>query len=188
MRVIGGEFRSRRLKALPGRAVRPTSDRLRETLFNVLGEQVAGSTFVDAYAGSGAVGIEALSRGAARAVFIENDRKAVSVLRRNLRALGLEGRAKVLEKSVTRAIGAIEADIVFLDPPYAEAGEYETTLSLLGKSPPALVVAERLSGRRIPLPVFHLHLKLCGLNWIFSGRRPRRFLPRGRPISRPRPQ
>ena len=76
MRVIGGEFRSRRLKSIPGLATRPTSDRLRETLFDILGAQVEGAVFLDAYAGTGAVGIEALSRGAARAVFIERSKNA----------------------------------------------------------------------------------------------------------------
>ena len=93
MRVIAGEFRSRKLKSLPGMDIRPTSDRLRETLFNILQPRIEGVVFVDAYAGTGAVGIEALSRGAARAVFIEKDRRAVEIIRENLAALGLEGRA-----------------------------------------------------------------------------------------------
>ena len=142
MRVIGGEFRSRRLKTLPGRAVRPTSDRLRETLFNVLGEEVVGSVFVDACAGTGAVGIEALSRGAARAIFLENDRRAAALIRENLRSLGLDRRAQVLEKNVAAGLMRTTGDIVFLDPPYASAAEYESVLSRLGQSPPALVIAE----------------------------------------------
>jgi 16S rRNA (guanine966-N2)-methyltransferase len=83
MRVIAGEFRSRRLKALPGLATRPTPDRLREALFNVLAPDLEGSTFLDAYAGSGAVGIEALSRGAARAIFIESHRPAARLMQSN---------------------------------------------------------------------------------------------------------
>ena len=142
MRVIGGEFRSRRLKALRGRALRPTSDRLRETLFNVLGDEVAGTTFVDAYAGTGAVGIEALSRGAAHAIFIENNRQAVSVLRENLRALGVERRATVLNRPARGALAGLRAGIVFLDPPYDELAEYEGALTALGDNPPSLVVAE----------------------------------------------
>ena len=142
MRVIGGELRSRRLKTLPGQALRPTSDRLRETLFNVLGDEVVGKVFVDSYAGSGAVGIEALSRGAARAVFIENDRQAGAVIRENLRALGLENKAQVLCRTVVVALPGIAADIVFLDPPYSKAEEYDSVLTWLGESPPALVIAE----------------------------------------------
>lgn len=142
MRVIGGEFRSRRLKTVPGRAVRPTSDRLRETLFNVLGEEVVGKVFLDAYAGCGAVGIEALSRGAARAVFVESDRKAVDVIRENLRALNIEGRAEVIGRQAAGVLGTVRGDIVFLDPPYAETAEYEKALRVLGTAAPELVVAE----------------------------------------------
>ena len=145
MRIIGGEFRSRRLKTLPGRAVRPTSDRLRETLFSILGGQVAGTVFVDAYAGSGAVGIEALSRGAARAIFVETDRRAVAVIRENLRALGLERRAEVLVRPAARVLGGLAASIVFLDPPYAATGEYGAALAALSERPPALVVVEHSS-------------------------------------------
>ncbi|MBI3693893.1 MAG: 16S rRNA (guanine(966)-N(2))-methyltransferase RsmD [Acidobacteria bacterium] len=147
MRVIGGRFRSRRLKTLPGRALRPTSDRMRETLFDVLGEELKGKVFVDAYAGSGAVGIEALSRGAARVVFIESDRKAVAVIWKNLRALGLE--AQVVARPVLSALGGMAADIVFLDPPYEEKAEYERALRRLGEAPPPLVVAEH--ARRLEL-------------------------------------
>src|ERR1700733_9942186 len=85
MRVIGGEFRSRLLKSLPGLEVRPTPDRMREALFNVLAPRIGGVVFADVYAGTGAVGIEALSRGASWAVFIEQNRAAVDVIRENLR-------------------------------------------------------------------------------------------------------
>ncbi len=149
MRVIGGEFRSRRLKTLAGRGLRPTSDRLRETLFDVLAGEVEGKVFVDAYAGSGAVGIEALSRGAARAIFIESNRPAAAVLRQNLRSLGLGSRSRVVERPVASALPAITADMVFLDPPYDQAREYEAALAALGASPPALVIAEHAS--RAPL-------------------------------------
>ncbi len=87
MRVIGGEFRSRRLNSVPGLDTRPTPDRLRETLFNVLAPRIEGAVFVDAYAGTGAVGIEALSRGAARCVFLEISRRAAETIRENLFAL-----------------------------------------------------------------------------------------------------
>ena len=128
MRVIGGEFRSRRLKSIPGLATRPTPDRLRETLFDVLGPRVVGAVFVDAYAGTGAVGIEALSRGAARCVFVERRRRAVEAIQENLRALGIEGRASVVAGKVAAAFGRLEGDIVFMDPPYELEGEYATAL------------------------------------------------------------
>ncbi|MGA3044380.1 MAG: 16S rRNA (guanine(966)-N(2))-methyltransferase RsmD [Bryobacteraceae bacterium] len=128
MRVIGGEFRSRRLKAVEGRATRPTPDRLRETLFDVLAARVVGAVFVDAYAGTGAVGIEALSRGAARCVFVENGRRAVQAIRENLRALGIERRASVVAGKAAAVIGSQAADIVFMDPPYALEAEYAAAL------------------------------------------------------------
>src|SRR5579862_1486568 len=97
MRVIAGEFRSRRLNTIPGLALRPTPDRLREALFNVLAPRIEGAIFLDAYAGTGAVGIEALSRGAARAIFIEKHFSAVRVIRENLEALGIADRATVAQ-------------------------------------------------------------------------------------------
>ena len=142
MRVIGGEFRSRRLKSIPGLATRPTSDRLRETLFNILGAQVEGAVFLDAYAGTGAVGIEALSRGAARAVFIEKSKNAANVLHENLASLGVEGRALVVVAPTLSSIAARKADIVFLDPPYEREGEYAPALHLLNGDPPRLVVVQ----------------------------------------------
>src|ERR1700744_1286107 len=96
MRVIAGEFRSRRLKSIPGASTRPTPDRLRETLFDILGPRVEGAIFVDAYAGTGAVGIEALSRGAAHAYFLERSRAALDAIRKNLAALKVESRATVV--------------------------------------------------------------------------------------------
>ena len=107
MRVIGGEFRSRRLKTLPGLALRPTPDRLREALFNVLAPRIADSVFLDAYAGSGAVGIEALSRGAARAIFVEKHFSAARVIRENLRSLGIEDRATVVQGAAGPALARL---------------------------------------------------------------------------------
>jgi len=142
MRVIGGELRSRRIKSAPGLLTRPTPDRLREALFNVLAPRIAGCTFLDAYAGSGAVGIEALSRGAAHAVFIEKSRAALRVLEENLNALGLRNRARVICGSALKHLGRIQAGIVFLDPPYDLKQEYERALRLLGAAPPTLVVVQ----------------------------------------------
>jgi len=128
MRVIGGEFRSRRLKTLPGRDTRPTPDRLRETLFDILASRISGAVFLDAYAGTGAVGIEALSRGAARCVFLEQSRAAVEVIRENLHTLSIEARATVVAGKVAAALGRYPADIVFLDPPYEKETEYGAAL------------------------------------------------------------
>lgn len=131
MRVIAGEFRSRRLKTLPGLATRPTPDRLRETLFDILAPRIEGLRFLDAYAGSGAVGIEALSRGAAKAIFIESRRAAAEVIRENVASLGLESRAEIVTAKVKSALPRFAADIAFLDPPYDLAGEYESALALV---------------------------------------------------------
>jgi 16S rRNA (guanine966-N2)-methyltransferase len=142
MRVIAGEFRSRRLKSLPGNATRPTPDRLRETLFDILAPRISGAVFLDAYAGTGAVGIEALSRGARHAIFLEKDRAAVETIRENLAALKLERRATVVKGAVLLTLGRSTADIVFLDPPYSLEREYTGTLELLGETPPQLTVAQ----------------------------------------------
>lgn len=142
MRVIGGEFRSRLLKSVPGLDTRPTPDRLREALFNVLAPRIEGATFADLYAGTGAVGIEALSRGASRAIFVEQSRSAAGVIRANLVSLGLEARAQVRQGRVRTIVAQVEADMVFLDPPYAMEAEYAAVLTLLGAKPPQLVIAQ----------------------------------------------
>lgn len=145
MRVIGGEFRSRALKSLPGLATRPTPDRLREALFNVLAPQIADTIFLDAYAGTGAVGIEALSRGARRAIFVEKNRAAVEVIRQNLAALGLESRAEVYTGKTVQVLERVKADIIFLDPPYESATEYEAALAALGAKDSNQVIAQHAS-------------------------------------------
>ncbi len=142
MRVIGGEFRRRVLKSVPGLDTRPTPDRLRESLFNVLAPRIEGTTFLDLYAGTGAVGIEALSRGAARVIFIEKNRAALQAIRENLRTLGIAARADVRQGSPAQLVGLFDADIVFLDPPYALESEYKATLGALGDKPAPLVIAQ----------------------------------------------
>ena len=142
MRVIGGEFRSRRLRSIPGDATRPTPDRLRETLFDILAFRIQGATFLDAYAGTGAVGIEALSRGAAHAFFVEKNRAAVEAIHENLASLKLEPRATVVKGAVLAALARHPAEIVFLDPPYDLEREYAAVLALLAEAPPALTVAQ----------------------------------------------
>jgi 16S rRNA (guanine966-N2)-methyltransferase len=132
LRVIAGEFRSRLLKSVSGLETRPTPDRLREALFNVLTPVIEGAVFADAYAGTGAVGIEALSRGAKRAIFVERHRGAVEVIRDNLAALGIADRAEVFTGKATAVLERVSADIVFLDPPYALVPEYQECLALLG--------------------------------------------------------
>ena len=142
MRIIAGEFRSRRLKSIPGAATRPTTDRLRETLFDILGPRIAGATFLDAYAGTGAVGVEALSRGAAHAFFLERHRKALEAIRQNLASLGVEARATVVAGPVLLTLPKHHADIVFLDPPYDLEREYAAVLEVLAENPPAIAVVQ----------------------------------------------
>jgi 16S rRNA (guanine(966)-N(2))-methyltransferase RsmD len=150
MRVIAGEFRSRRLRSLPGRDVRPTPDILRQALFNALGGRVEGAVFADLYAGTGAVGIEALSRGARRAVFVEHNRAAAGVIRSNLSSLGLEDRAEIRLGKAAAAIPSLQADIVFLAPPYRLDAEYESSLALLAARPLALVLVQHDKRRQLP--------------------------------------
>jgi 16S rRNA (guanine(966)-N(2))-methyltransferase RsmD len=138
MRIIAGTLRSRTLEAPPGLATRPTSDRLRETLFNVLAPRIEGACFLDLYAGSGAVGIEALSRGARQVTSVERAPAALKGMRANLARLGVSGGFHIQPGGVgaflrrTRKDGEPGFDVVFLDPPYDAAEEYATTLGLLG--------------------------------------------------------
>jgi len=142
MRVIAGEFRSRKLKSLPGLSTRPTPDRLRETLFDILQLRIEGKHFMDAYAGTGAVGIEALSRGASHCFFLERNRAALETIRENLAALRLEARSTVVSGPVALTIARFPVEIAFLDPPYEVEREYLAALEALGEHPPGLAVAQ----------------------------------------------
>jgi 16S rRNA (guanine(966)-N(2))-methyltransferase RsmD len=145
MRVIAGRFRSRRLKSVPGLSVRPTPDRLREALFNVLAPRLPGTMFLDAYAGSGAVGIEALSRGAKHAVLIERNAKTVAVLRENVSMLGLEDEATVVRGSAAVMLHNYPCDIAFIDPPYEQENEYADSMNALAGTHAKLVIAQHPS-------------------------------------------
>jgi 16S rRNA (guanine(966)-N(2))-methyltransferase RsmD len=150
MRIIAGEFRSRRLKSLPGAATRPTPDRLRETLFDILQTRIEGATFLDAYAGTGAVGLEALSRGASHVWLLEKNRAALEIIRENVAALGVERRATVVTGPAALTIARHPADIVFLDPPYDHNREYNAILEQLAQAPPALLIVQH--SVRLDLP------------------------------------
>ncbi|MGB7622556.1 MAG: 16S rRNA (guanine(966)-N(2))-methyltransferase RsmD [Terriglobia bacterium] len=133
LRIIAGEYGGRRIRTLRGMRLRPTSDRLRETLFNIIGTGIVGARFLDAYAGCGAIGIEALSRGAAHVTFIEKHFPAVECLRSNLLTLEIKSRFSIIQGDVGRALlQQGEFDICFLDPPYAETQEYQKILTALG--------------------------------------------------------
>jgi 16S rRNA (guanine(966)-N(2))-methyltransferase RsmD len=137
------------LKSLPGLHLRPTPDRLRETLFDILAPRIEGVVFLDAYAGSGAVGIEALSRGAERAIFIEKHHAAVEVIRDNLKSLAVEERAQVICGKTLVALPRMNAGIVFLDPPYDQEIEYDSALRAMASAPPPLAIAQHPARLRL---------------------------------------
>jgi 16S rRNA (guanine(966)-N(2))-methyltransferase RsmD len=142
MRIIAGEFRSRRLTSIPGNATRPTPDRLRETLFDILGPRIPKATFLDAYAGTGAVGLEAVSRGASHVFLLERSRAALTAIHDNIAALNAQPRATVVPGPVLLNLERHRADIYFLDPPYDNAREYRAAFDLLGEAGAPLVIAQ----------------------------------------------
>jgi 16S rRNA (guanine(966)-N(2))-methyltransferase RsmD len=153
VRIVAGQHRGRRLKTPAGLDTRPTSDRVREALFSILGDRVEGARVLDLFAGSGALAIEALSRGADRAVLVESDRRAVAAIRANLDAIGEAG-ARVEPVDALAWLGRArgEYDLVFLDPPYSSARDLGGRLSralpaVLSEN--ALIVTE--SDKRNPL-------------------------------------
>jgi len=161
VRVIAGKFRRRNLHGPEARALwlRPTSDRLRETLFNVLGPGIEDSLFVDVCAGTGAMGIEALSRGAREAVFIESDSRSAKLVRQNLDALGIRTGAQLLESDALAGLKKLSArralaDFVYLDPPYDDVQQHLRVLEYLDESrliaPRGLVLVEHFW--KTPLP------------------------------------
>lgn len=150
MRVIAGLYRRRKLESLEGQQTRPMLDRIRETLFNILQLDVPGKVFADLYAGTGAVGIEALSRGASQAVFVEDNPKAVRVIESNLHALGADKGARVLMRPVEKALPDIDADIWFLGPPYPAVEEYAKTLTALAEKGVKLAIAQHARRQNLP--------------------------------------
>jgi 16S rRNA (guanine966-N2)-methyltransferase len=145
MRIIAGRFRSRLLKSVPGLSVRPTPDRLREAMFNVLAGRVEGRVFLDAFAGSGSVGLEALSRGAQHVVLMEKSPAALQIIRENVEALGVREEVTVLRGSAARLLEGITADIAFVDPPYEQKSQYGTALLALANTECLLVIAQHPS-------------------------------------------
>jgi 16S rRNA (guanine966-N2)-methyltransferase len=165
MRVIAGTYRSRQLKSLDTPHLRPTSDRLRETLFNVLSPKISGAHFLDLFAGTGAVGIEALSRGAQDVLFVENHAPAAKLIRQNLTSLNIGSAATVFAMDAQRALEKLQQrqtkesqpfayDFIFLDPPYAAADQYLKVMNFLSTAPfvseATVVIAEHT--RKFELP------------------------------------
>lgn len=141
MRIVGGRLRGRRLAVVRG-PIRPTSDRLRQALFDVLGTAIEGSAFLDLYAGTGAVGLEAWSRGASPVILVERDPASIRLIQRNLELCGLVGELLVRQQDVFAFLAAPEipspADFAYLDPPYAMR-RYDKLLSKVAASPAVAV-------------------------------------------------
>jgi 16S rRNA (guanine966-N2)-methyltransferase len=159
MRVIAGSLKGRRLKAPTWDGLRPTSDKLRETLFNILAPRIGGTRFLDLYAGTGAVGIEALSRGATAVTFVESDRRAETLIAENLAHCAVENGYAIIRATVARAIDQLDAaafgpyelfDIVWLDPPYDEHPDAAMAAAGVLIAPGGLLVLEH--ARRRPAP------------------------------------
>jgi len=137
LRIVGGSAKGRQLRSLRGRALRPTAARVRESVFAALGEQVQEARFLDLYAGAGAMGLEALSRGAAEAVFVESHGPAGRVIGENALRCGFEGQARVIVAPVARGLARLRRkcaafDIIFLDPPYGR-GEVEAAMGRIAQ-------------------------------------------------------
>jgi 16S rRNA (guanine966-N2)-methyltransferase len=163
LRIIGGVARGRQLKTPSGTQTRPSGARLRKSLFDVLAPRIEGSHFLDLFAGSGAIGLEALSRGAASATFVECDRDALMALRRNLEALGFGERAVVVGKAWPQALGMLDGkyDLIFADPPYS-GGLVPAVLESLGEAVSmgegAVVMAQCPAGEQAPASAGRLRL------------------------------
>ena len=160
VRIIAGTFRSRQLKSLKGLTLRPTSDMLRETLFNILGPRVEDSRFLDLFAGTGAIGIEAVSRGAAFVAFVEHHSKTVRLIRENLASLEISEGVRLIPSDALTSIATLEKesvppfDFIFLDPPYANQSEYKETLRAIDESrlvhDSTLIIAEHHKSFELP--------------------------------------
>ena len=158
MRIIGGTSKGRKLITPKRYSIRPTSDRVKESLFNILGGEIEGKVVLDLFAGTGNLGIEALSRGAMRVIFVEKGRQALRLIQSNLNQFGLADRSDIIPKDVSRAIGILKQrdecfDLILMDPPY-EKGLIQRTLMKLDTHPiyhtGSMLVIEH--NRREPLP------------------------------------
>ena len=158
MRIISGTSKGRRLVTQRGRALRPTSDRVKESIFNILGREVEGKTVLDLFAGTGNLGIEALSRGAKKTLFVEKGKQALQLIQRNLSQCGMEGRSEILLKDANRAIGILNQrsevfDLILMDPPYEKGLIQKTLMKLCSQKiyhEESILVIEH--DRREPLP------------------------------------
>ena len=169
MRVTGGVLKGHRLIKIKGPHIRPTADMVRNSIFNILGQTLTGLTVLDLFAGTGSLGIECLSRGAKRAVFMDNSRRALAIIKKNLSICGLEELSMVIREELPKGLariknfGCSQFDLVFLDPPYGK-GHTEPTINALVESnlltQDAMVVAESSTSADNSLPCKIPHLPL----------------------------
>ena len=160
LRIIGGRLRGKKLCSVPGLLTRPTADRVREAVFNILASEVVGARVLDLFAGTGCLGLEALSRGARQAVFIDNHQQPVSVIKKNIVACRVESVSQVIRSDLRYnmnriSVGGGDFDLVFMDPPYNQ-GLIEPTLVLLD--------TKKLLKRNSIVMVEHTHLEPIGEN------------------------
>ncbi|WP_047981370.1 16S rRNA (guanine(966)-N(2))-methyltransferase RsmD [Ornithinibacillus contaminans] len=158
MRVIAGEHKGRQLKAVPGNSTRPTTDKVKEAVFQMIGPFFHGGSCLDLFAGSGSLGIEALSRGMANCVFVDNNPKAIQTIRENIKTLKLDDQVEVFRAEAFRALNAagkrdLKFDVIFLDPPYGKI-DYVDLLQAIEEQnllqPSGLVYCEHDASEQLP--------------------------------------
>jgi len=158
MRIIAGRDGGRRLKSIDRGDVRPTTDRTKESLFNIIGPNIVGVRFLDLFSGFGGIGIEALSRGAEEVVFVEKDRRNVKIINENLSMVGYENESLVINNNVLKALEGLtgDFDLIFMDPPYEELDLYTQTLDKIKEykllHPTGIIIIEHFSKDTIALP------------------------------------
>lgn len=166
MRIIGGAFKGRKLSSLKGDATRPTSDRVRESIFNILAPDIENTMVLDLFAGTGALGIEALSRGAASAVFIDTAVPAVKVIRKNATACNIEPRTRIIRWDIAKNLNCLRPlnppfDLVFMDPPYNQnliLPALQSLLTVNALRNYAKIIIEHSGNETIPQDISTLHL------------------------------
>ena len=166
MRIISGRLRGKKLHTFKGTDIRPTSDRTREAIFSILSDRIPGAHVLDLFAGSGAMGIEALSRQAAAATFVDKAQPAIDLIKKNIRACGLEARARIVKWDIRRSLACLDAwqppfDLIFLDPPYGQKLADPALSHLINAgamAPDACLVLEHGRIEELVLPRNHFQL------------------------------
>jgi len=166
MRIISGSFRGKKLAALGGNATRPTADRVRESIFNIMAEDIENAAVLDLFAGTGALGLESLSRGAARSVFIDASLSAVKIIRKNVTACRADDRARIIRWDITKNLKCLKEDfaaidLAFMDPPYNKNFIRPALINLIKSEAlknSARIVIEHSAAEALPEDLIGLHL------------------------------